>query len=727
MNLTTYPKSPAAVPKQLTKLSPSYHFRAFLAILSVLLFFVLYFALVVAMAYLVYWAIIYDMYRVKKFTLLLKVGAIAGAVMLFAFTLKFIFKLQNPKIENRKKLDKNTHPELFSFVEKLCKETGAPRPKSIYVDPDVNAYVAYSNMWLSLILPVRKDLTIGMGLLNCLNLSEFKAVAAHEFGHFAQRSMKIGSYIISANTIIHDMIFTRDKWDDLLAKWREADFRLSAAAWLITPIIWLIRQILNLFYTFLNIMHSSLSREMEFNADKVAVSVAGSEAIISALWKLDGGSESWNATINNAYLSAQKELYTKNLYEHNTLMLNRATPAQKEALEALPVDSNGGRVFFAHSEMSTVGMYASHPPNDHREKSAKNPFIECAADERSPWILFSNVKALQEEMTLLVYEKYLGKTPSKFASVSEFEKFVKAEEHGNDLMAEYQNTFVSRFLYIPEEEEVNFLLDRSESSTDDLASLKEELSRLMKPVQEVESMMVKAQQIAEGTSKESSFTYSGITYDKKKLKEGYDALFQKREQLFNEHFKNWDTSFCAYHLSLARRKGREAELWKLYTQHRELCRVYKAIVAVRNTLFGEFKLLQQRSDLKEEEVTAFCNSVINKSSSLNTEMDSLNNLEFVPLPNIQTVTELKNAIVEGGAFPKLSGAIFENGGFALITQALDSAVVHCQRLDQKSIGYILSVHAELHSASKEKAGASSGSKPGGNALDDSFEACEVLS
>ena len=93
--------------------------------------------------------------------------------MLFVFTLKFLFKSKNIQRSNRLKLDKYSHPELVAFVTNICKETGAPKPKNIYVDPDVNAYVSYSNMWLSLIFPVRKELTIGLGLVSCLNLTEF--------------------------------------------------------------------------------------------------------------------------------------------------------------------------------------------------------------------------------------------------------------------------------------------------------------------------------------------------------------------------------------------------------------------------------------------------------------------------------------------------------------------------------------------------------------------------
>ena len=69
MSSITYPKSPGSLPKKLTALTPSYQFKAFLAILSILLFFILYAALVVGLAYLAYYAFIYDMIDVNKLTI----------------------------------------------------------------------------------------------------------------------------------------------------------------------------------------------------------------------------------------------------------------------------------------------------------------------------------------------------------------------------------------------------------------------------------------------------------------------------------------------------------------------------------------------------------------------------------------------------------------------------------------------------------------------------------
>lgn len=703
MENSFYPKSPEMLPGNLKKLPGSYYLRAWLAVFSVFLFFILYFALVAGTAYLVYLALIFEMVEINKFTILMKLGAIAGSAMLFVFTLKFIFKLKNIKPDNRKKVNLKENPELKDFVLRVCKETGAPRPKSVYVDPDVNAYVAYTNIWLSLLFPTRKDLTIGLGIIDCLNLSEFKAVVAHEFGHFAQRSMKIGSYIISANTIIHDMIYTRDRWDEVLAQWRASDIRLSAAAWVITPIVWLIRSLLGLFYQFLNIMHSSLSREMEFNADKVAVSAAGSDSIISALWNLDRGADIWQETINHAYLAAQKDLYVSNLYLHNQIALQRNEKTMKTAFENLPKDKRGGKKYFSTSENSKVGMYASHPPNDHREDNAKTPYVFCEIDEKSPWNLFAEKTIIQEEVTLLFYEKYLVKKPAKFVETEKFEAFISAESKGKDLLKEYDNTFENRYLNIPEEAELISLSKNSNGGgVQRLDQLKLDLKKLMQPVQEIEKLMNKVQQIGQGITKEKSFTYKQVEYKRKNLQEGFDILFQEREKLFAETFKEWDKDFCALHYHLAHEQGKAEDLLDLYKQHQSIIKLYKEFVNIRHGIFKKINDLQSNDEVTESEVNRADQQIRDTIPVLNQLLEDLGNHKFVPLPNLKNVSELKNAIVPRGKFEIQAGKIFQHGRLDIFLNALEAAINHCQRIDQNSIKQILLFNKQVVESAQEE-------------------------
>ncbi|WP_405384895.1 M48 family metalloprotease [Maribacter sp. LLG6340-A2] len=690
-----YPTSPKSLPSSLTKLPFSYLLKSLLSILAIVLFFALYVSMVVGLGYLFYYAIIYDMGYINKLTIIMKVGAIAGAAMLFVFSLKFVFKLKNHKPNNRILLKKDEQTDLWNFIEKICKETGAPRPKNIYLDPDVNAYVAYSNMWLSLFLPVRKELTIGMGLTDCLNLSEFKAVISHEFGHFSQRSMKIGSYIISANTIIHNMIFERDKWDDTLDQWRASDIRLSAAAWLITPIIWLIRQMLNLFYQFLNVMYSSLSREMEFNADKVAVKTSGSDAIISALWKLNGGSAAWHNTLNHAILAAKKNLFVENIYINNALALEREADNQAQLLKGLEDDKRGGKIYFTNSDHSKVGMYASHPPNDKREHNSKTPYVACKADTRSPWVLFGKKEKLQAAMTLRIYDLYLQKKPTDFVKTKVLEDFITSETQGAHLAKEYDNTFSNRFLQIPNKQKLNGQMASLTASEDVLKQLKTEIIGLMQPIHEIEELMVKAQEIAQGTTKVKTFSFNGIEYSKKNLENGYNYLLNKREEHFNLSFEDWDTRFCAFFTLLAKKEGKETTLAKIYAQHQAITFLYRSVTSTKNNILNKVTELQNKGEITKEQVHGLTASVKDSFRSLNQEVNDLDQLHFMEMPNVESIEELKEALVENSQFKIENGLIFENGGFQNMMNQLETTIYNCQRIEQKSISCILLFHKEL--------------------------------
>ncbi len=72
------------------------------------------------------------------------------------------------------------HPRLFAFLHRLADEARAPRPHRVFLSPRVNAAVFYDLSIANLILPSKKNLEIGLGLINVLTLGELKAVLAHE-------------------------------------------------------------------------------------------------------------------------------------------------------------------------------------------------------------------------------------------------------------------------------------------------------------------------------------------------------------------------------------------------------------------------------------------------------------------------------------------------------------------------------------------------------------------
>src|SRR5262249_31344944 len=155
----------------------------------------------------------------------------------------------------------------------LCEDTNAPLPHRVYLVPDVNAAVAFHESVLNLLVPSRQNLIIGLGLVNRLNLAEFKAVLAHQVGHLSQNSNPPGCYVYVANRIVIDVVHARDWLDDLLDAATRINFWVSFPVWVFQGGLWVVRKGLGQLFRGINFAQVSLSREMEYNADLVAVSV----------------------------------------------------------------------------------------------------------------------------------------------------------------------------------------------------------------------------------------------------------------------------------------------------------------------------------------------------------------------------------------------------------------------------------------------------------------------
>lgn len=89
----------------------------------------------------------------------------------------------------------------------------------------------YDLSLINLLLPSRKNLDIGLGLVNVLNLGELKAVLAHEFGHFAQRTMAVGRWVYIAQQIAAHIVGKRDALDRVLATLSRIDLRVAWIGW----------------------------------------------------------------------------------------------------------------------------------------------------------------------------------------------------------------------------------------------------------------------------------------------------------------------------------------------------------------------------------------------------------------------------------------------------------------------------------------------------------------
>ena len=395
-----YPQGPASVPAGLADAPSGYKTRAYLAVAALLGFVVLYVALTGWFAY-------------KGFTLLRDslaggnhafAGAAAGLLCAFLaiFLGKALFFIRRGANDDLIEVGAD-EPALLEFVHRIADETGAPRPHKVFLSPRVDAAVFYDLSLFNLLVPSRKNLVIGLGLVNVLTLSELKAVLGHEFGHFAQRSMAVGRWIYTGQQVAAHIVGKRDVLDRMLLGLSNIDIRVAWIGWIVRIIVWSVRSVMDQVFRMVIVAERALSRQMEYQADLVAVTISGSDALVHALHKLPAADEAWDRAANIAVGELQQGRIVPDLFEMQTRVLEhyKTTLGEDSAAEVPPLPEHGReqhRIFEAGLGQPPA-MWSTHPASHLREDNAKRTYVPAPLDDRSAWLLFADAPAMRARAT----------------------------------------------------------------------------------------------------------------------------------------------------------------------------------------------------------------------------------------------------------------------------------------------------------------------------------------
>lgn len=437
---TLYPKGPQDIPSELTQPSPTYKQRAWLAGFCLAGFVLIYLFLAgwfVATA----WRLIEDAVVSGGGNLVnWLVGG--GSAFLAVFMLKALFFIQRGDNKGLLELKPAEQPCLFEFLNRLADEAGAPRPAHVYLSAKVNAAVFYDLSILNLLFPSRKNLEIGLPLVNVLNLGEFKAVLAHEFGHFAQRSMAIGSWVYIAQQIASQIIHRRDALDKFLAGISRTDLRIAWIGWLLSLIVWSIRSLMDSLLRLVVLAQRALSRQMEFQADLVAVSLTGSDEIVNALHKLQAADEAWARALNFANSQLAQGRRVHDLFAVQSRIIGTmARILDDPGYGATPAPGNSGRVFKS-SFAQPPQMWSSHPACADREDNAKRKYIAARRDERSACLLFEKLESVKTALAEQAFGVVEGELASAEETLGALDRRYQLEQYAT----RYRGAFLGRAL-----------------------------------------------------------------------------------------------------------------------------------------------------------------------------------------------------------------------------------------------------------------------------------------
>lgn len=216
--------------------------------------------------------------RVRSIMLLVYAAPLFIGPVMILFMVKPLFA-RPAKQERSRSLTRQGEPLLFAFVDRVCEAVGAPQPKRIDVNCDVNASAGFRRGTWSM-LGNDLVLTIGLPLVAGLSVREFGGVLAHEFGHFAQGAGMRLSYLVRmiANWFLR-VVYQRDAWDQWLEEVaHELDARIGWVVMLAQLGVMIGRGVLWVLMHVGFLVAGVLLRQMEFDADRYETRFGGSES-----------------------------------------------------------------------------------------------------------------------------------------------------------------------------------------------------------------------------------------------------------------------------------------------------------------------------------------------------------------------------------------------------------------------------------------------------------------
>ncbi len=643
-----YPAGPENPPIELTKPSTAYRLQVVVMLLSLFLFLAIYLGLVYGMASLVWWGVTTDFVEGRG-GWFVKLGFISICVALFFFLLKNLFKRHRFDEGEMLELTEEDEPHFFAFLRRLCEETAAPFPQHVYVTGEVNAAVIYKHSLLSLVFPPKKNLLIGLGLVSALNLTELKAVLAHEFGHFSQKSLRIGGYVYVVNRIMADMIWARDRWDDALEAWCRTDLRIAVFGWVVKGVVWLLRWLLGLLFRGINLLDAALSRQREFDADRIAVSVAGSDAICHALLKISFADLCLQQALSDLTNANAHGLLSNDIILHQERSAEYLRSFRKRPRwgipPELPDEGRGPTVFDSEDEDVQPTMWSTHPSNRDREKSAKELYLRSEMDERPAWVLFRDAGELRQRITAHVTG--LAHGPDRdLTDAEEVQRFIDEDREESTFDVRYHDMYEGRPIE-PGDVATAFRAARNgRYSRSELEGMYEELYEgelpdRMERYKELSEELLFLERVRVGEIGNRKFAFRGEKHHRNK---SVDLIFAVDGEI--RKLRKWlakvDVRVIAVHAGMAEELDDESseDLEDRYEFQLTVQRLTKEMDKIRASLQLPMELIVLGKQLSPGEFDMIVGAFTEAHEELSRALEEAGQVSFPPLKHLEEESDL---------------------------------------------------------------------------------------
>lgn len=537
--------------------------------------------------------------KLNFITLLLFGGSIMAAIMIVIFLFKFIFSSTKFNDEGLLEIQRKDHPKLYAIIDEIVLKVGTDFPKKVYLSNELNASVFYDSSFMSMFFPTRKNLHIGLSLVNLMSEDELKGILAHEFGHFAQRTMKVGSYIYNFNKIVYHMIYENDFLNEQMDKASNVHFIFTLCMLLAKYIMMANIYLLTKLFILVRKQYMALSRQMEFHADEVAANVVGSEVCINAFNKFEAGEIALNRTfsfLNN--LNTEHKQVT-NFYHTYTVLLHNLAKEKGYAIHEDSLYISQENVQNTYQKQIVVkNQWASHPTNEERIQALEKLNIPSQSiSTKGAFNYFNDATALQETFTKHIYPEKEVEVEVTFLDTESIASCYNEFYKKNSFNASYNHYYDYKNPILEIDTEIEIPSDVTLQTLFDSEKL-----NLLEKQRVLQSDLDDLTEILKEENNIRSFDYNGIKYKRNKAMSIIKNLSNEMADIKKEIEKH-DQLIFSYFKKVSIKQNKKTEFEDIYKKYIFTDSLYDEAEVHYKNISHFFERLQQDTVILESKKT----------------------------------------------------------------------------------------------------------------------------
>ena len=332
---------------------PSLMWRAFLALVLMVGFYVLAVAVAGVLLYLPYAEL---RYAQRVFNIKLTLGCIVGACAILWSILPRVDRFRAPG----PRLEPSGQPRLFKELDAVAGAVSQAMPAEVYLVPDVNAWVSSRGGVMG--FGSRRVMGLGLPLLQILTVTQLRAVLAHEFGHYHGGDTALAPWVYKTRiAIVRTLGRLRS---NLIQK----------------PFIWYAKLFLRI--------TNAVGRRQEYSADALAAEVVGAQPLIAGLKTVQRAACAFDTYWRSEVAPVLAAGFHPPIGEGFATFMGVEAISRATA-EALAMEM----------ELSEENPYDTHPRLKDRIAALSNTSAkDVPADDPPAITLVDNVSAMEREM-----------------------------------------------------------------------------------------------------------------------------------------------------------------------------------------------------------------------------------------------------------------------------------------------------------------------------------------